>query len=143
MPSKSAANDDESDGALSHSQGALLVLVVATAIFLWLAFLLVQPFLGPLAWALALAVVGAPLHKWICRRSRNPNAGAAIAVIIVACIIVAPVCSSHNISARDNHDRSEAAGTGRPANDVAFRRANVTRVEARLQWAERSRPATS
>ena len=83
--------EPDTTGEIAAKYGPLLLLLAATAIFLWLAFLLLQPFLAPLTWAFALAVVGAPLNRWICGRSRHPNAAAAISVLIVACVIVAPI----------------------------------------------------
>jgi predicted PurR-regulated permease PerM len=67
-----------------------LVMMVLTAIALWLCWLLLEPFIAPLTWALTLAVVAAPMYRWICRRSRHPNAAAGIAVVLVMMVIVAP-----------------------------------------------------
>src|SRR5688572_20471636 len=72
-------------------QPGRLVMIAVTAISLWLCWLLLQPFVAALTWALALAVVGAPMYRWICGRSRRPNAAAGIAVLLVAAVIVAPV----------------------------------------------------
>ena len=51
------------------------------ALLLILCWQLVQPFMGPVAWAFALAVVGHPLHGWIARRVDKPGLTAGLAVI--------------------------------------------------------------
>jgi predicted PurR-regulated permease PerM len=67
-----------------------LVLVAATVLLLVLCWLLVQPFLSPIAWALALAVVAHPLHDWIARRVEKPGLAAGLAVLAIAVVIVSP-----------------------------------------------------
>jgi len=55
-------------GVLSRPRVQAIALIAATAVSLYLCYLLVQPFIPALSWGLALAVVGYPLHKVICRR---------------------------------------------------------------------------
>jgi predicted PurR-regulated permease PerM len=50
---------------------------------------LARPFLAIITWALALAVVAHPWHAWLERRLR-PGAAAALAVLIVALVLIAP-----------------------------------------------------
>lgn len=76
---------------LSRQRVLTLVLVAGTAIFVVLCVAIALPFAAPLTWALALAVVGAPMHRWICRRLGNDNVCAAAAALIVAIVIIAPV----------------------------------------------------
>ena len=56
------------EGWWTREHALIVVLVVATALLLFLCWQLVQPFLTPIAWALALAVVAHPLHSWIARK---------------------------------------------------------------------------
>jgi predicted PurR-regulated permease PerM len=77
-------------GWLSRERGLTLVLLVATALAVYLCYLLARPFLPALAWALALAVVAHPLHNWLERRLRWANVAAGVAVVLVAVTIVAP-----------------------------------------------------
>ena len=79
------------DGFWTRDQVLVFVLAAATAVLLCLCWLLVRPFISPLAWALALAVVAHPLHGWIARRISNPHVAAALAVVIVAVAILVPV----------------------------------------------------
>jgi predicted PurR-regulated permease PerM len=77
-------------GWLSRERVLALVLLVATALAVYLCYQLTRPFLPALAWALALAVVAHPLHDWLERRLRRPNLAAGASVVLVAVAIVAP-----------------------------------------------------
>ena len=90
-------NDSSASDQLVNREGwwtrehtLVIVLVAATALLLILCWKLLQPFLGPLAWALALAIVAHPLHRWIARRIDKPSLAAGLAVFAIAVIIVAP-----------------------------------------------------
>jgi predicted PurR-regulated permease PerM len=78
-------------GVLSRSRVQALVLLVATALALYLCYRLVQPFVPALSWGLALAVVGYPLHKAICRRIPHATVAAALTVTVIAVVIIGPV----------------------------------------------------
>jgi predicted PurR-regulated permease PerM len=77
-------------GWLSREQALALVLIVSTAIALYLCYRLAHPFLPALAWALALAVVAFPLYAWLLNRCNRPNCAAALAVVLVAVLLIAP-----------------------------------------------------
>lgn len=66
---------------------ALLALTVAA---LLLCYLIVRPFVTSLAWAVALAVIGWPLHRWIALRVPHSNASAALSVIVLALLLIVP-----------------------------------------------------
>ena len=68
-----------------------LVLAAATVGGLYLCSLLVWPFLAPIAWALALAVLFAPLHRLLRKYLKRPNLAAAIAVLTIGIIVIMPV----------------------------------------------------
>ncbi len=78
------------EGWWTHDHALVIVLVAATALLLILCWQLVQPFMGPIAWAFALAVVAHPLHGWIARRIDKPGLAAGLAVLAIAVVIVAP-----------------------------------------------------
>src|SRR5688572_5051998 len=67
-----------------------IALFLITAVALALSFMLVQPFVPALTWALALAIVVMPVHRWIERRVPHPNGAAALSLVLVAVTIVAP-----------------------------------------------------
>ena len=82
----------------TRDHALVVVLVVATAILLFLCWQLVRPFLGAIAWALALAVVADGLHQFIARGIKKPGIAAGLAVVAVAVVIVAPaVFIGHSI----------------------------------------------
>lgn len=65
------------------------VLVVVTGIGIYLCWLLARPFRDAIIWALALAVVGRPLHRRL-ERLFGPNLAALIAVAGVTVTLIAP-----------------------------------------------------
>lgn len=81
------ANDN---GWLTRSRALTLILILATALALYLCFLLARPFFPALAWALALAVIAYPLHRAIARRIANRDVAATLTCLAVALIIVTP-----------------------------------------------------
>ena len=92
------ADENNAEGRWTRDQVLVVVLAVVTAILLFLCWQIVRPFVAPLAWALALAIVAHPLHGWIGRRLDKPNIAAGLAVFAVAIIIVVPVVFvSHSI----------------------------------------------
>jgi predicted PurR-regulated permease PerM len=80
----------DTSGVLSRQRVHALVLLGATALGVYLCYRLVEPFLPALAWGLALAVVAYPLHKLICRTVPNAALSAALSVVTVTVVIVAP-----------------------------------------------------
>jgi predicted PurR-regulated permease PerM len=79
-----------SSGVLSRQRVHALALIAATLLGVYLCYRLVEPFLPALAWGLALAVVAYPLHKTICGRVPNAALSAALSVVTVALVIIAP-----------------------------------------------------
>jgi predicted PurR-regulated permease PerM len=78
-------------GWWTRDHALVVVLVVTTAILFYLCWLIAKPFLGPIAWALALAIVARPVHSWLAgRMSKRPGLAAGLAVAVIAIIIVAP-----------------------------------------------------
>lgn len=71
---------------ISHSR--VLVMLAATALGIYLCYRLALPFLPPLVWALTLAVVFAPFHRWLESRLRRPNLAAGVSVLVIGMIVV-------------------------------------------------------
>jgi predicted PurR-regulated permease PerM len=67
-----------------------LVLMAVTGVGIYFCYRLVAPFFPALAWALALAVLFAPLHRWLESKVIRPNLAATISVLLVALIVVVP-----------------------------------------------------
>jgi predicted PurR-regulated permease PerM len=64
-------------------------LLVATCIAFYLCWIIAKPFLTAITWALALAVVGYPIHRWLERRLR-PSFAAILSVTVITIILLAP-----------------------------------------------------
>ena len=67
-----------------------VVFYVALAIFVYLVFLMVQPFFVPLGWAAVLVIVFHPIHSRFEARY-GPTRAAALSTATVAIIVVAPL----------------------------------------------------
>ena len=74
----------------SRSHVNTLVLMAVTVAGIYFCYRLSVPFFPALAWALALAVLFAPLHRWLESRLKQPNLAATICVMLVAVIIIVP-----------------------------------------------------
>lgn len=83
-----------SAGWLTRRRTAALGLVVATALVFYLCWRIAQPFVPALAWALALAIVGRGLHRWLQRHLRHRGASAAVATGVLILFIAAPVLAT-------------------------------------------------
>jgi predicted PurR-regulated permease PerM len=68
----------------------VLVLVLASAIFAWLCWLVARPFVPALTWALVLAVIAHPLHERLLAKLKRPTIAAGLAVVAVTCAIALP-----------------------------------------------------
>src|SRR5262245_62154546 len=81
------------DGDWMTRQHALsLPLLAVTALAFFLCYRMIEPFLAPIAWALALAVVARPVHAWLLERTGKPSVAAGLAVLLVAVVLIVPAC---------------------------------------------------
>lgn len=85
---KSQLHDEA--GWRTRERALVLILAAATALAFFVCYLLVQPFVPVLAWALALAIVARPLHSAIASRVRNADLAAGLAVALVALLFILP-----------------------------------------------------
>lgn len=96
--SNSKTPPDDRDGIWTRDRALVLVLITATALLLLVCGLLIHPFFGSISWAIALAVIAHPLHRWLAGRIGKPSLAAAIAVVVIAVVIVAPaIFVGHNV----------------------------------------------
>lgn len=75
-------------GSRSHVQTLLLMIV--TALGIYLCYLMAVPFLAALAWALAFAVLFAPWQRWLESKLKHPSLAALASVLLIAVIVVVP-----------------------------------------------------
>lgn len=78
------------DGWHSPWRIQTLVLVTAIAFGTYLCYRMALPFLPALTWAMALAILFAPLHRWLEAKLRRANLAASVTVLLVALIVVVP-----------------------------------------------------
>jgi predicted PurR-regulated permease PerM len=67
------------------------VLLFVTVICLYLCWLMVQPFVGVLAWATVLVIVFYPIHTRLVQRTKRPALSALLSCILVILTILVPV----------------------------------------------------
>jgi predicted PurR-regulated permease PerM len=66
------------------------VLMAMTALGIYLCYRLAVPFLSSLVWALALAVVSAPVQRWLEAKLKHRNVAALASVLLVGLMVVVP-----------------------------------------------------
>ena len=85
---KTAARTENDWGSRDHVH--TLVLMALTVAGIYVCYLLAAPFFPAFVWALALAVLFAPLHRWLESKVKPPNLAATICVLVAALIVVVP-----------------------------------------------------
>lgn len=83
-------NDNGKDGFWSRERAMALSLFLLTLAAFVVCYLLIHPFISALAWAIALAVVAFPVHRWLSNHIRRAPLAAALAVLLVAGVVVVP-----------------------------------------------------
>lgn len=78
------------EGWFSRERLLTLALILAFLLALYLCWLIISPFLTAIAWALALAIVGHPVHAWLSRHIDSRGLSAGLAVALVAVVLIAP-----------------------------------------------------
>src|SRR4051812_7358925 len=72
-------------------QARWLALLIATAIALYLCWLMLQPFVNVLAWAAVLVIVFYPVHRRLVARTRRPATSALLSSLLVIFTILVPL----------------------------------------------------
>lgn len=65
--------------------------MAATAIALYLCWLMLKPFIGVVAWAVVLVIVFYPLHKELANRIKRPGLSALLSCVLVVLVVVLPL----------------------------------------------------
>lgn len=84
-----AQREEVLSGPYARPQVRDAALLVLTGIILYLCWVLARPFLAGITWALALAVVAYPLHRWLEHWFR-PNPAALLSVLAVVIVLLGP-----------------------------------------------------
>jgi predicted PurR-regulated permease PerM len=69
----------------------MLALLLATAVALYLCWLMLQPFVSVLAWAAVLVVFFYPIHRRLVRRTGRPATSALLSSLFVIIVILLPL----------------------------------------------------
>lgn len=85
---KTSALPESDWGSRTHVHTLVLMMVTVTGIYA--CYLLAAPFFPAVAWALALAVLFTPLHRWFESKIKSPNLAATGCVLAAALIVVMP-----------------------------------------------------
>ena len=75
-------------GSRSHLH--VLALMAATALGIYLCYRMALPFVTALTWALTLAVLFMPVHRWLESTVRHSNLAASVSVLVIGLIVVVP-----------------------------------------------------
>lgn len=67
------------------------VLLFVTIVCLYLCWLIIQPFVGVLAWATVLVIVFYPIHRRLVQRTNRPALSALLSCVLVVLTILVPV----------------------------------------------------
>lgn len=73
------------------NQARWIALMVATAIAIYLCWLMLQPLIAVLAWAAVLVILFYPIHKRLVARTKRPATSAAISSLLVILTILVPL----------------------------------------------------
>jgi predicted PurR-regulated permease PerM len=108
------------NGAARAPRGWVRVaaLAVLTAVALYLCARIVYPFLPGVTWAVALAAVSLPLHRWVRRHVGNENWAAGLSTAAVVLVLVVPIVLvgwqlAHEAQAGGQRLKDQAAGQWR------------------------------
>lgn len=98
---------------MSAKRTSLAFLISVTAATLCLVVVIMRPFLKPILFALALALVFYPVHASIQKRIRNPNAAALLSTFLVFLVMIVPMIALGRAITRELSDLySAVSGTG-------------------------------
>ena len=89
-PEPDVPESDPAAGWLTRERLKSLALLCVTAVVAWFSFRLVQPFFPAVTWALALAVVGRPIHAWIERRITTESFAAGLSATVMVLLLAIP-----------------------------------------------------
>src|SRR5215207_5776378 len=76
---------------VQRANGRRLALLAATAIVLYLCWLMLEPFVDVLLWGAVLAMVSWPVNKRIRAKGRSANAAALITTALVMLVVLIPL----------------------------------------------------
>jgi predicted PurR-regulated permease PerM len=85
--------NNESQGVFTRERLLTVVLAILTFLALYLCYLIIEPFIPAIAFALALAVATQRPFQWLRRKFKSRTVSAAVAVVLVSLLIIGPAAS--------------------------------------------------
>jgi predicted PurR-regulated permease PerM len=119
---------------VSASQGQrqkLAVAWIAIAVLAYLAFLVVQPFLGPLGWAAVMAIVFQPVHVRLAQRL-TPSGAALATTLIIAAVVVVPLAVVTNAFVNEAVDAARSIQDAITRGEFAWIESGIRRLVRRV-----------
>ncbi len=114
----------------------LFVLMLVTVVVAYLSFRLVEPFLPAVTWALALAIVARPVHRWLKSKIGHGGAAAGISVFLVTVCILGPVFFVAHQVTRQALATTEWIRSEEKIAEWRERLENHPRLTPAVQWVE-------
>lgn len=75
---------------LNRDRLLTIVLAILTGLVLVACLFVLAPFVPALTWALALSVIGYPVHRWITKRVHKPDLAAGLSVAVITVGLLGP-----------------------------------------------------
>jgi predicted PurR-regulated permease PerM len=76
---------------MAKIEGRWIALLVVTAVVVYLNWLMIQPFIGVIAWSAVLVIVFYPVHRRVLARVKRPGLSSLISCLLVIFIILIPI----------------------------------------------------
>lgn len=116
----------------------LLALIALTVILIGLSISLALPFLPAITWAVALAILAWPLHRWISRKVGRGWVAAGLSLTIVAAVILGTGGFITYQIAKETASVAKEMGDGSVEGGALWEKAaSVPVVGPAIQWLER------
>jgi predicted PurR-regulated permease PerM len=85
------SNTANQSGSFSKNQVLSTAIVLLTALAIYLFYVVAKPFISPLIWAMAFAILGFPLFRKILGVVKNRSAAAGITSAAIAFVVIVPI----------------------------------------------------
>ena len=115
----------------------LLALVALTVVLIGLCVLLAVPFLPAITWAVALAILAWPMHRWITRRVARRGLAAALSTAVVGAVILATGLFVTYQIASEAVSAAERVKDGAAGGDIREKVAAMPGLGRAVAWMER------
>jgi predicted PurR-regulated permease PerM len=120
----------------SRERTAAFALLFAAGLCIFLSFLIVRPFLAPLTWAVALAVVAQPLYRYVSRWISSPGIAATVTLVVIVIALLLPMIVITDQLVRESQNAIEYINSGRIDESARSFFDRFPSVERSAAWVE-------